>query len=171
MVHIISELLEFSRSTHSAFEIVPVDRIIEDSIKIMESAAGQVKITVIRDYRGDAPCIRGGSLFQVFCNLIKNAADAMDRKGELKITIGCSDGKLSVEFRDTGPGFGSENAEKLFEPFFTTKSSGRGTGLGLAICKDIIEKYEGMITAENAPEGGSIFKVQLPMNLDDPSQK
>ena len=167
MVQIISELLEFSRSTYSAFESVPVDQVIADAIKSMESSTGQVKISVIRDYSDDSPRVRGSGLFQVFCNLIKNSVDAMDRKGLLKITIRCSDGRLSVEFQDTGPGVLPENTEKIFEPFFTTKSRGRGTGLGLAICKDIIEKYDGMITAENAPEGGSIFTVRLPTAAED----
>jgi two-component system NtrC family sensor kinase len=67
-----------------------------------------------------------------------------------------------VEFRDTGAGFAPENAKVIFEPFFTTKDKGKGTGLGLAICKDIIERYNGRITAENAPGGGSIFTVYLP---------
>lgn len=167
MVQIISELLEFSRSTYSAFESVPVDQVIADAIKSMESSTGQVKISVIRDYTGDPPRVRGGGLFQVFCNLIKNSVDAMDRKGLLRITIRCSDGRLSVEFQDTGPGVLPENTEKIFEPFFTTKGRGRGTGLGLAICKDIIEKYDGMITAGNAPEGGSIFTVRLPTATED----
>ena len=72
-----------------------------------------------------------------------------------------------MEFQDTGPGVLLENTEKIFEPFFTTKSRSRGTGVGLAICKDIIEKYDGMITAENAPEGGSIFTVRLPTATQD----
>ena len=170
MVQIITELLEFSRSTHSAFESVPVDQIIEDAIKVMDSVAGQVKVNVIHEFSGNAPRVRGGSLFQVFCNLIKNAFDAMGHKGELKITIRRSDDKMSVEFRDTGPGIMQENIEKLFEPFFTTKSHGRGTGLGLAICKDIIEKYDGLIIAENASEGGSVFTIELPVTSDDLSQ-
>lgn len=169
MVQIISELLEFSRSTYSAFESVPVDKIIEDAVKSMESSTGQVKVSIICDYKGDPPRVRGGSLFQVFCNLIKNSVDAMDRKGLLRITIGCSGGQLTVQFQDTGPGVLPQDTEKIFEPFFTTKSWGRGTGLGLAICKDIIEKYDGMITAENAPDGGSIFIVQLPTAVEDQS--
>lgn len=167
MVQIISELLEFSRSTYSAFESVPVDHVIEDAIKSMESSTGEVKITVMREYSGDPPRVRGGSLFQVFCNLIKNSVDAMDREGQLDITIRCSDGQLTVQFQDTGPGVLPENREKIFEPFFTTKGRGKGTGLGLAICRDIIEKYDGTVTAENVPTGGSIFIVRLPATVND----
>ena len=66
-----------------------------------------------------------------------------------------------VEFHDTGTGLPIEHADAIFEPFFTTKD--RGTGLGLAICKDIVERYQGRITAENAPGGGCIFTVYLPI--------
>ena len=167
IVNIVSELLEFSRSAYLVFEYAAVDEIIEDAIKAMKHLTDQVKIQIIRDYSGIAPRIKGPNLFQVFCNLTKNAADAMSGKGELRITICRKDGQLSVEFRDNGPGFSPENAEKIFEPFFTTKGRGRGTGLGLAICKDIIEKYSGQITAENTPDAGSIFTVYLPLTLEN----
>lgn len=162
MVRIINELLEFSRNTYSVFERLPVDQMIEDAVKTMEPKAGEVRIRILGEYAGAVPMVTGGSLFQVFCNLIKNAIDAMHAKGELEIKIKSDDDIFTVEFRDTGPGIDPKNVEAIFEPFFTTKESGRGTGLGLAICKDIIEKYEGRITAENAPQGGSVFTVHLP---------
>ena len=105
----------------------------------------------------------GSNLFQVFCNLIKNAVDAMPDGGTLTITTAAwSTGEVVVSFEDTGMGL-PENAEQIFEPFFTTKPSGQGTGLGLAICKDIIEKYNGRILAENRPEGGARFTVVVPV--------
>ena len=165
MVQIISELLEFSRCTYPAFERGPVDRIVEAAVKAMESQAKSIDVQVIRDFAGDMPRFRGSNLFQVFSNLIKNAADAMEGAGQLRITISDSDDMLTIEFCDSGPGFAAENAEVIFEPFFTTKRRRRGAGLGrgLAICKDIVEKYDGRITARNAPEGGSIFTVHLPL--------
>jgi len=172
MVQIISELLEFSRSTYPAFERGPVDQIVEAAVKAMESQAKGIDIQVIRDFTGDMPRFRGSNLFQVFSNLIKNAADAMEGAGQLRITISDSDDMLTIEFRDSGPGFAPANAEVIFEPFFTTKRRGRGAGLGLglAICKDIVEKYDGRITAQNAPRGGSIFTVHLPLRQEKSPQ-
>ncbi len=166
MVQIISELLEFSRSTYSAFENMPIEKVVADAIKAMEPKSKNVEITVVQCCPERVPKIGADSLFQVFCNLIKNAIDAMDGEGKLTITVGCQDGILSIVFKDTGPGFAAEHKEAIFKPFFTTKSHGKGTGLGLAICKDIIEKYDGRVTAENAPEGGSIFTVYLPLGSD-----
>ena len=106
--------------------------------------------------------IRNGNLFQVFFNLIKNALEAMSAGGQLSISTRlAADNTFVVEFRDTGTGLPAEHTGVIFEPFFTTKD--RGTGLGLAICKEIIEQCHGRITAENAPGGGSIFTVYLPI--------
>ncbi len=162
MVQIVSELLEFSRSTYASLEYVELEQIIEDAIRTMDMRAEACNIRVLRNYSRGIPQIRNGSLFQVFCNLIKNALDAMPTGGKLSISTRlAADNTAVVEFRDTGTGLPVEHADAIFEPFFTTKD--RGTGLGLAICKDIVERYHGRITAENAPQGGSIFTVYLPI--------
>jgi len=170
MIQIISELLEFSRSTYSAFDYIPVDKIIAEAVKAMEPHRGRVEIDIVYDCPEKMPKFRSPSLFQVFCNLIKNALDAMAGAGRLAITIQCTDETLTISFCDTGPGFAPGNAEAIFEPFFTTKTNGKGTGLGLAICKDIIEKYNGRVTAENTPDSGSVFTVHLPLTPENTLQ-
>ena len=164
MVQIVSELLEFSRSTYTPLEYVKVEQIIEDAVKTMESRAEAADISIVRNYTFGLPQVRSGNLFQVFCNLAKNALDAMPNGGELRIsTSPASDDTIVAELRDTGTGFPPESTETIFEPFFTTKEGGKGTGLGLAICRDIVESYHGRITGQNAPDGGSIFTVYLPV--------
>jgi signal transduction histidine kinase len=164
MVQIVSELLEFSRSTYVPFEKAKIEQIIDDAVKTMASKAEKLNVKIVSNYAPGIPEVRGGNLFQVFCNLIKNALDAMPDGGRLKISTSLMNNNTAVvEVGDTGTGFPPENAAVIFEPFFTTKVKGKGTGLGLAICKDIIEGYNGRITAENAPEGGSIFTVYLPV--------
>jgi len=170
MVHIIGELLEFSRCTYSAFEYISVDQLVKDAVKNMESRLADIDMQITHNCPSGVPKIKGGNLFQVFCNLIKNAVDAMNSQGRLRIAICCKDDTLAVKFADTGPGFSPENTEAIFEPFFTTKTDGRGTGLGLAICKDIVEKYNGRITAENSPQGGSIFTITLPLTVENTLQ-
>jgi len=164
MMQITSELLEFSRRTRSSLEYVKIEQIIEDAIKSMEPQADALNVRILRQYGGNLPAIRSGNLFQVFCNLTKNALDAMPNGGELRVSSRLEgEEAMVVEFQDTGPGFAPEDAESLFEPFFTTRAPGEGTGLGLAICRDILEVYHGRITAGNVPEGGSVFTVLLPL--------
>ena len=163
MIQIVSELLEFSRSNYSVQEEhIKIEQIIEDAVKTMDTKAESSNVRILRNYHPDTPPIKSGNLFAVFCNLIRNAIDAMPDGGQLNISTGLKeDNAVAIEFSDTGKGFAPEDAEAIFEPFYTTKD--KGTGLGLAICRDIVEKYNGRITAENAPEGGSIFTVYLPM--------
>lgn len=167
MVQIVSELLEFSRNTYTPLEYTSVEHIIEDAVKTMSSKAEALNVQILRNYASGLPQIRNGNLFQVFCNLTKNALDAMQDGGELKIsTRMSSNDMIAAEFSDTGTGLPTEKTEAIFEPFFTTKDKGKGTGLGLAICRDIVESYHGRITAENCPEGGSSFTVYLPVGND-----
>ena len=164
MVQIITELLEFSRSRPFALEDALIDKILDDSIKAIEPVAKASSVEIERQYSSPLPKIKGGNLFQVFFNLLKNAVEAMPQGGKVTINCNISDNNVAViNFRDTGPGFEQTNSEAIFEPFFTTKT-GKGTGLGLAICRDIMEKYGGKITAQNATAGGSVFTVYLPLS-------
>ncbi|MDD5135207.1 MAG: ATP-binding protein, partial [Phycisphaerae bacterium] len=152
MVQIITELLEFSRSKHSPIEDMALDKIIDDAIKFIEPSAKTAGVEIDRQYISGLPKIKSGNLFQVFCNLLKNAVEAMPNGGRVTITCNVAEDKSAViQFRDTGPGFDQASSEAMFEPFFTTKTGGKGTGLGLAICRDIMEKCGGKITAKNAP--------------------
>jgi signal transduction histidine kinase len=163
MVQILGELLEFSRSSYGTYDESNVNRYVEDAVNAMQEKALRRGVNIVCNMEGAMPPLRVGSnLFQVFCNLIKNAVDAMPDGGTLTVTTRLMNREVLVAFEDTGVGL-PENVEQIFQPFYTTKPSGQGTGLGLAICKDIIEKYSGRIVAENRPEGGSRFTVVVPI--------
>lgn len=162
MAQIITELLEFSRSTHLAFETSAADKLLEDALRSLEFPLRNIDVQFVHEHTDGVPHFKSEALFQVFCNLIKNAADAMSGQGRLTITFRQTTGDWQIEFLDSGPGFDPSTIDDLFKPFYTTKAQGRGTGLGLAICRDILTKLGGHITARNAPEGGGIFTVYLP---------
>jgi signal transduction histidine kinase len=164
MVKIVRELLEFSRSHYlPAEEPVPIEQIIEDAIKTCTGRSDAPPVQIVRDFAQDLPKFPAANLFQVFCNLIKNALDSMPDGGILEITTAAeSNGDTLIEFSDTGYGFDLADTDALFEPFFTTKAQGRGTGLGLAICKDLMARHGGYISAANRAEAGSVFTVHLP---------
>lgn len=100
-------------------------------------------------------------LNQVWTNLIHNAVQAMDNKGELKIGVSSEDKYVVVSVTDSGKGIPPEIKDKIFQPFFTTKGAGEGSGLGLDIVRKIIEKHQGKINVESEP-GCTTFKVWLP---------
>lgn len=164
MAEIISELLEFSRSAHTEARGGNVNTVLEEAVRTLSDQADRNGVTVAAHFAdAQMPPVRGSRLFQVFCNLIKNAIDAMPNGGRLTITSSVKDRDVVVRFEDTGCGL-PDGANKVFEPFFTTKHEGKGTGLGLAICKDYIERLHGRITAGNRPEGGAAFVVEIPVD-------
>ena len=162
MVRIIGELLEFSRTTDGEFDELNVNEIVEQAIRNTASAAEGNRIVVSADFQTlDMPVIRSSRLYQVCCNLIRNAIDAMPAGGRLSLTTGIVGEDIVIEVADTGGGLPPE-ADRVFEPFFTTKAPGKGTGLGLAICKDFIEGMQGTITAAPGEEGGAVFTIRIP---------
>lgn len=163
MVQIISELLEFSRTTDGEFDEMNINEVVEQAIKSTASTADANGVVVAADFHDqDMPAVRGSRLYQVCCNLIKNAIDAMPEGGRVSITTGLVDDQVIIQVSDTGAGL-PEPVEQIFEPFFTTKEAGKGTGLGLAICKDFIEDMQGTITAAPADQGGAVFTVRVPI--------
>jgi signal transduction histidine kinase len=100
---------------------------------------------------------------QVVINLVRNARDALagHDAGRILVSTRRVDSMAEVCVRDTGPGIAPHLMETLFESFVTGKPG--GTGLGLAICRTIVEAHSGRITAENAREGGALFRFTLPL--------
>ncbi len=102
-------------------------------------------------------------LTQVMLNLVVNAVDAMAAmrvRRAVSLRTMATDGGVTIEVRDHGPGIAPDVLPRLFEPFFTTKPE--GLGVGLAISRSILEAAGGRIRAENAAEGGARFLVWLP---------
>ncbi len=125
------------------------------------------RIEVVRKY-GDIPkCTCFPSrINSVFINMLMNAAQAIEGKGQIIIETFMIDNIISVKFTDTGQGIPPENLEKLFEPGFTTKSPDKGTGLGLSICKKIMEEHHGDIEVESEVGKGTTFTIHLPFGED-----
>jgi signal transduction histidine kinase len=99
---------------------------------------------------------------QIWTNLIVNACQAMNFKGELKITAQENNDNVTILFADTGCGISTESADKVFEPFYSTKKIGEGSGLGLSIVKKIIDKHQGKISFVSELNKGTTFFVELP---------
>jgi len=103
---------------------------------------------------------------QVLLNLLNNAEQAMRSQkdaGTVRIVTRNAGIGIQVTIEDDGPGIPRTALQKVFEPFFTTKPIGIGTGLGLAICHGIIAEHGGTICAQNRPEGGARFVIELPI--------
>jgi C4-dicarboxylate-specific signal transduction histidine kinase len=102
-------------------------------------------------------------LKQVLLNLVVNATDAMASRTSreaVELRTLTRDGGVMIEVRDHGPGIPDEALQRLFDPLYTTKAE--GLGVGLATTRSIVEAARGLITAQNVPAGGAVFRVWLP---------
>lgn len=97
----------------------------------------------------------------VFRNLFKNACEAMQGKGHLKVKALRQGERILIEVSDTGPGISERVREHLFEPFFSTKPE--GIGIGLSLSKEIIERHGGRLFLKETSEKGTTFGIELPV--------
>jgi signal transduction histidine kinase len=103
----------------------------------------------------------------VFLNLLANAAQAIAGPGAITVETRREGDAAVIVVADTGPGIAPDALGRVFDPFFTTKPVGEGTGLGLSISYEIVTKHGGEIRAENAPGGGAVFTVRIPLARKD----
>jgi signal transduction histidine kinase len=163
MAQIIGELLSFSRFTDGEMDERSVNAVVEEAVRTLAAALDAHRIAVAVDFQHqEMPMVRGSRLYQVCCNLIKNAIDAMPNGGRLCITTGLVQDHVILRVADTGIGLPKE-VDRLFEAFYTTKPAGKGTGLGLAICKTYVENMKGTLQAEPGREQGAVFTVRIPL--------
>ena len=121
-------------------------------------------IELVRQFE-DLPPVRclPDEINQVWTNLVHNALQAMDHKGNLTLGLRRDGDNALVSVTDTGCGMTPEVRARIFDAFFTTKPAGEGTGLGLDIVRKIIEKHGGQIFVESEVGRGSTFTVSLPI--------
>ena len=139
---------------------------LENTLVILQHKLKQ-GVTIRREYSADLPHIEAyaSELNQVWTNIIDNAIDAMNGKGEISLRTYAKDNQVVVEITDNGPGIPENIRPRIFEPFFTTKSPGKGTGLGLHISHDIVaNRHHGQLLVESKP-GETKFKAVLPVRM------
>jgi C4-dicarboxylate-specific signal transduction histidine kinase len=145
-----------------------INEAIREVIALTHGELVKQDVSVQTQLAEDLPLIQGDrvQLQQVILNLIINAVEAMSGVGKgsrgLLITTGQeASGGVLVSVRDSGPGLGVEDLDRLFDAFYTTKPG--GMGMGLSICRSIIEAYEGEIWASRNVGPGATFQVTLPV--------
>ena len=165
-----SEIIKRLRSLlkHRPFkaEELELDEVVREVIALSSATAKSTQLRIEQPSASDVK-IRGDrvQLQQVVLNLILNGMDATNgsptRNHEIVCTVRTEGASAIISVRDHGPGIPANQLEKIFELFVTTKDD--GMGMGLSIARTIVEAHGGSIWAENAPDGGAIFRVRLPI--------
>jgi signal transduction histidine kinase len=160
---ILTELMGYARLSEGRVERVDIIAEVDRAVDLVLPTGANFEIKIHRDYAPGLPALLGqqGHFAEVFANLLTNAREAMDGKGEIYLTTRTGpEFSVVVSIRDTGPGIPTEQLKSIFEPYFTTKN--RGTGLGLAIVKNNTELYGGTVAVESELGKGTMFTLTLP---------
>ncbi len=163
MAEIIRDLQQQGGLRAGGVRISQVDRLLDEAVRVMNPRAQTLGVTIVSDLAEDASIHVETGMFQVFCNVIKNALDAMPDGGVLNIRARRVDQRVTLEFADTGDGIASDRSEEVFQPFYTTRPPGRGMGLGLSISREIVSRSGGTITAAPGADRGTLITVELPI--------
>ena len=165
---IVRGLLDFARQRKPDKTLFNINNLLKQCVSLLENQVIFHNINILLDL-DDVPMviIDPSQVERVFMNIILNAAEAMNGKGELNISskFDSIDGMVEIQVRDTGPGISEENLEQIFDPFFTTKDVGHGVGLGLAISYGIIREHNGTTTVKSIEGEGTTFTVRLPVSI------
>ena len=160
---IVQNLKSFARVDEEAYKFADINDCIESTLNIVWNEL-KYKTTVKKEY-GDIP-LTGcypQQLNQVIMNILVNAAQAIEKQGDITIKTWNGDGSIYVSISDTGSGIPEDKLSRIFEPFFTTKEVGKGTGLGLSICFEIVKKHNGEITVDSEEGKGTVFTIRIPV--------
>lgn len=162
---IVNNLLNFSRVSDARLVPVDLNRVLDDTIQLLEAQLRNTQIEVVRAYDDQLPPALGNAakLQQVFMNLILNARDAMPNGGRLELATEEQIDSVLVTFRDSGGGIAPEHLAKIYDPFFTTKQIGKGTGLGLAVSYGIVQDHGGHMDVQSKVGEGTSFQITLPL--------
>ena len=160
---IVENLLDYTRSVTIERADVDPKKVVEEAVRDLHMAgdgAGH-SIQIETNARKLRARLDPRLYRMIVANLVKNAIQATPGGGDIYIKLtNTQSGNLILSVEDQGPGIASQTFDKIFTPFFTTKAD--GTGLGLATVKKLTELHGGRVSAMNKPEGGAVFKVEIP---------
>lgn len=165
----LTQFLQYARPREPKLETTDLPHVLSEVTAMLRSdkeALGKVRLMLnidaaLKPFRFDADQVR-----QVLLNIILNALQALEGKGQISISAQVRDGHAALVVADDGPGIPREVQKRLFEPFHTTKE--RGTGLGLAVAERIVGAHGGRILVETDLGRGTAFTVLLPLNQGAP---
>jgi len=165
---IVQALLGFARRSAPERKVVCLNALVEAAVEILHYQLRTSNVEAVVDLDPALPqaMVDPHQIQQVFVNLINNARQAIEAhqpKGVIKISTSRRGDTVRVIIQDNGPGIPEGNLSKIFDPFFTTKEVGKGTGLGLSLVYGIIKEHGGTITPRSRPGEGATFIIELPV--------
>jgi two-component system sensor histidine kinase KdpD len=169
----VENLLNMSRIESGFLELkkdwVDVSELIFDVVNRLKEYTKEHPVGVI--IKENLPLFKldYGIMEQVLYNLIYNAAVYIPKYCVITVRASCINDMLVIDVEDSGNGFPTDEIENVFTKFYRLKDSKTGgTGLGLSIVKGFVEAHDGHVQLENLPEGGAMFRIEIPAEISSP---
>ncbi|MEW5978406.1 MAG: ATP-binding protein [Acidobacteriota bacterium] len=162
IVRIVRDLKNFARLDEAEFKEANLNEDIESTLTLIQHELKD-RIQVVKEL-GPLPAIPcyPNRLNQVFMNLLINACQSINGRGEIRLKTWVENQHVCISISDTGSGIKKEHLERIFDPGFTTKGVGVGTGLGLSISAQIVRDHQGKIEVQSEVGKGTTFVISLP---------
>jgi signal transduction histidine kinase len=162
---LVTDFMSLARPESPRYQYIELNNVIGEVISFMHPEATLHGVTMTQVTESSPLYVHGdpNQLKQVLMNVLQNALQACDAKGEITIHTGRKSASAVILVRDTGVGLSKEQLTRVFQPFYTTKDA--GTGLGLAICRQIMQEHGGSIHISSDAGVGTTVTLQLPVSL------
>ncbi len=180
IAEIVNNILSFSRKSNDLRSSYNLNKLMDKSLELasteynLKTKFDFKNIRLIREYDPKLPLVicDGGKIQQVFLNILRNGAEAMQEEGtnepefRFRSWSDTAEKKVCIEIWNNGPYLDEETRKRVFEPFFTTKPVGIGTGLGMSVSYFIIsENHNGDMIVDSSPGEGVKFYIKLPIKV------
>ncbi|GAB6127013.1 DUF3365 domain-containing protein [Humidesulfovibrio idahonensis] len=172
---VVRDLLDFARPRPAQSGPSDLAAVAAATVEVLRPRGKSSPASLTLEAEPGLPLVRAGSdaLEHILTNLVMNALDAVAgrpdsraenrEEGRVQVRLAAQPGHALLTITDNGPGIAPEHLDRVFDPFFTTKEVGKGTGLGLAVVYSLVRDLDGSVEVENAPGGGAVFRVLLPL--------
>jgi PAS domain S-box-containing protein len=159
---LMENLLEYGKTWNVELREGFFNDVVAEAITLSSSEAAMARVRIRNACdTADLPLLMDSArLVQAIQNLIINAIQHSEPRGEVVVYARRDGDQIECEVRDHGPGFREDDLPRIFEPFFTRRRG--GTGLGLSIVQRVTDEHGGTVTAENVPNGGARVRLRFP---------
>jgi two-component system, LuxR family, sensor kinase FixL len=173
---VITSLRSMMKREERNREPLNINKVLEDVLNLFHAESVIRNMTIEKQFDRSPSPVLGDKvqLQQVVLNLLMNAAEAMaecsgkHEKRKIVLRTHATDRCVEVAVRDFGPGIDSAMLDNIWQPFFTTKKT--GLGMGLSVSRSIIQAHGGRLSAENHPDGGALFRFEIPAISQPPTE-